>query len=196
MAILLITSIWETTPSEAIAVITMLSIPLHVAVVCSSNQHWSMEAHRVLNKWGFNLKSFGIDGFVRCAGPTPDKLNIYDFETLYDKICHDLLKKDRAFYTQNGIVHMQDRNRGIKSGPEQVPAKTSSMWPSPVRSLSMTRWWNAWMPEKRGCVISVSIPDNYEEATLGPSSSASFAIVSSKWEMWMTRLQNCSKCSR
>ncbi|KAM7339324.1 hypothetical protein ACRRTK_002808 [Alexandromys fortis] len=67
-----------------------------------------------------SVKSFGTDGFVKHAGPTPDKLNIYDFETLYDKIYHDLLKKDRAFYTQNGIVHMQDRNRGIMSGPEQV----------------------------------------------------------------------------
>lgn len=120
MAILLIMSIWETTLSEAVAVITMLSIPLHVAVVCSSNQNCSVEVHRVLNKWGFKVKSFGTDGFVKHAGPTPDKLNIYDFETLYDKIYHDLLKKDRAFYIQNGIVHMQDRNRGIMSGPEQV----------------------------------------------------------------------------
>lgn len=65
------------------------------------------------------MKSFGTDGFVKHAGPTPDKLNIYDFETLYDKIYHDMLKKDRAFNTQNGNALMQDRNEVIKSDPEQ-----------------------------------------------------------------------------
>lgn len=65
------------------------------------------------------MKSFRNGSFVRFPGPAPDKLNIYDFQTTYEKMYCDLLNKDEAFYTQNGILHMLDRNWRIKSAPEQ-----------------------------------------------------------------------------
>ncbi|XP_040589705.1 RNA polymerase II subunit A C-terminal domain phosphatase SSU72-like [Mesocricetus auratus] len=151
----------------------MSSVPLHVAVVSSSNHNRSMEAHWVLSKQGFNVKSFGTKGFVRLPGPTPDKPNIYDFQTMYEKIYRDLLKKDRAFYTQNGILHMLDRNRRIKSGPEQFQSSNDlfnviftceeQVYDQVVEHLNAR--------EQMVCqlvhVINVNIPDSYEEATHG-----------------------------
>ncbi|KAK7797720.1 hypothetical protein U0070_000421, partial [Myodes glareolus] len=118
---------------------------------------------------------------IQCerAGPTPDKLNIYDFETLYDKIYNDLLKKDRAFSTQNGIALMQDRNESSKDLFAVTFTCEEHVYDQLMECLNAK--------EQGVCqlvhVISVSVPDNYEEATLGPLSSVSSAIVSSKWDM-------------
>lgn len=132
-----------------------------------------MEVHRVLSKQGFNVKSFGTEGFVKLPGPTPDKPTIYDFQTMYDKVYHDLLKKDSAFYTQNGILHMLDRNRKIKSGPEQFQSSKDifdviftckeHVYDQVVEYLNAR--------EQGVCqlvhVINVNIPNNYKKATLG-----------------------------
>ena len=52
-------------------------------------------------------------------GSAPDKPNIYDFSTTYHEMYQDLAKKDKSLYTQNGILHMLDRNRRIKPRPER-----------------------------------------------------------------------------
>ncbi|EGV96037.1 RNA polymerase II subunit A C-terminal domain phosphatase SSU72 [Cricetulus griseus] len=151
----------------------MPSVPIRVAVVCSSNHNRSMEAHRVLSQQGFNVKSFGTQGFVRLPGPTPDKPNIYGFHTMYEKIYCDLMKKDRAFYTQNGILHMLDRNRRIKSSPEQFQSSKDlfdviftceeKVYDQVVEHLNAREQGLSQLVH----VINVNIPDNYEEATLG-----------------------------
>ena len=53
------------------------------------------------------------------VGSAPDKPNIYDFSTTYHEMYQDLAKKDKSLYTQNGILHMLDRNRRIKPRPER-----------------------------------------------------------------------------
>ena len=42
-----------------------------------------------------------------------------DFGTTYDEIYKDLVQKDKRMYTENGMLHILDRNRRIKEMPEK-----------------------------------------------------------------------------
>ncbi|XP_036127385.1 RNA polymerase II subunit A C-terminal domain phosphatase SSU72-like [Molossus molossus] len=92
---------------------------LRLAVVCSSNQNRSMEAHSILKKRGFSVRSFGTGSYVKLPGPSPDEPNVYDFQTTYEQMYEDLVQKDQDLYTQNGILHMLERNKRIKPRPER-----------------------------------------------------------------------------
>ncbi|EDL15025.1 Ssu72 RNA polymerase II CTD phosphatase homolog (yeast), isoform CRA_a, partial [Mus musculus] len=151
----------------------MPSSPLRVAVVCSSNQNRSMEAHNILSKRGFSVRSFGTGTHVKLPGPAPDKPNVYDFKTTYDQMYNDLLRKDKELYTQNGILHMLDRNKRIKPRPERFQNCTDlfdliltceeRVYDQVVEDLNSR--------EQETCqpvhVVNVDIQDNHEEATLG-----------------------------
>ncbi|XP_050998419.1 RNA polymerase II subunit A C-terminal domain phosphatase SSU72-like [Acomys russatus] len=151
----------------------MSSYPLHVAVVCLNNQNRSMEAHSILRKRGFNVKSFGSAGVVKLPGPTPDKPHVYDFETTYNKMYCDLLEKDKDFYTKNGVLRMLDRNRRIKSGPERFQSSKDLF--DVIFTCDefvydqVVEYLNAREQEVRQLVhvINVDIPDNDEDAILG-----------------------------
>lgn len=65
------------------------------------------------------MKSFGTGDKVKLPGVAPDRPNVYDFGCSYEEIYQDLLNKDKSFYTQNGLLHMLDRNKRIKPGPER-----------------------------------------------------------------------------
>ncbi|XP_036595766.1 RNA polymerase II subunit A C-terminal domain phosphatase SSU72-like [Trichosurus vulpecula] len=151
----------------------MPSLPLRVAVVCLSNQNRSMEAHSILRKRGFHVRSFGTGSLVRLPGPAPDKPNVYDFETTYDQIYNDLIRKDETLYTQNGILHMLARNKRIKPAPERfqncqdlfdlILTCEERVYDHVVEYLNSR--------EQETCqpvhVVNVDIKDNEEEALLG-----------------------------
>ncbi|XP_058530274.1 RNA polymerase II subunit A C-terminal domain phosphatase SSU72 isoform X1 [Ochotona princeps] len=151
----------------------MPSSPLRVAVVCSSNQNRSMEAHNILSKRGFSVRSFGTGTHVKLPGPAPDKPNVYDFKTTYDQMYNDLLRKDKELYTQNGILHMLDRNKRVKPRPERfqsckdpfdlILTCEERVYDQVVEDLNSR--------EQETCqpvhVVNVDIQDNHEEATLG-----------------------------
>ncbi|XP_064240782.1 RNA polymerase II subunit A C-terminal domain phosphatase SSU72-like [Aotus nancymaae] len=151
----------------------MSSLPLRVAVVCSNNQNRSMEAHNILNKRGFSVRSFGTATHVKLLGPIPNKPNIYDFETTYDEMYEDLLMKDKEFYTQNGILFMLDRNKRIKLRPERfqnckdvfdlIITCEEKVYDQVVEDLN-SREQTTCQPVH---VVNVDIPDSQEDAILG-----------------------------
>lgn len=92
---------------------------IRYAVVCSSNMNRSMEAHSFLKKKGFSIESFGTGEKIKIPGKSEKEPNAYPFGTSYDDIYADLKSKDKALYTKNGMLHIMERNRRIKRGPER-----------------------------------------------------------------------------
>lgn len=146
---------------------------LKVAVVCSSNMNRSMEAHAFLQKKGFVVDSFGTGDKVKLPGPTVDKPNVYDFGVTYDEIYADLVKKDKNLYTQNGILHMLDRNRRIKKGPSRLQDAQEKY---DIILTAEERVYDQAIEffEQSGGqlnqpvhLINMDIQDNHEEATIG-----------------------------
>lgn len=144
-----------------------------VAVVCSSNQNRSMEAHSFLSKRGFRVRSFGTGNQVKLPGPALDKPNIYDFHTTYDEMYKDLLRKDPELYTQNGILHMLDRNRRIKPKPERFQACKDKF---DIIVTCEERVYDQLLEDMESRekddmtpvhIINIDIQDNHEEATIG-----------------------------
>jgi len=146
---------------------------LRIAVCCSSNMNRSMEAHARLHKKGFNVLSFGTGDKVKLPGPSITQPNVYEFGTTYDEIYQDLSKKDKVMYKQNGILHMLDRNRMIKPGPERFQDCEHKF---DVIVTAEERVYDQVLEHFEACgnkldelvhVINVDIQDNQEEATIG-----------------------------
>jgi len=146
---------------------------LFVAVVCSSNMNRSMEAHHFLAKKKFKVRSFGTGDKVKLPGTSFDKPNVYEFGVPYSEIYEDLSSKDKNYYTQNGLLHMLDRNRRIKSAPERFQACTEQfdviitceerVYDQVIEFLE-NRESTSNVPVH---VINLEIQDNHEEAVAG-----------------------------
>ena len=126
-----------------------------------------------LHKKGFNVLSFGTGDKVKLPGPSITQPNVYEFGTTYDEIYQDLSKKDKVMYKQNGILHMLDRNRMIKPGPERFQDCEHKF---DVIVTAEERVYDQVLEHFEACgnkldelvhVINVDIQDNQEEATIG-----------------------------
>lgn len=148
---------------------------LKVAVVCSSNMNRSMEAHAYLSKKGVDVKSFGTGDKVKLPGTAMDKPNVYDFHTTtYEEIYQDLMNKDKAFYTRNGLLHMLERNKRIKLKPEKFQESKDKFdiiitCEERVYDQVLEHFDNQVISLENTPVhlINIDIQDNQEEATLG-----------------------------
>lgn len=144
-----------------------------IAVICSSNQNRSMEAHSFLSKKGFNVQSYGTGNMVKLPGSAPDKPNVYDFGVTYDFMYRDLMQKDYELYTQNGILHMLDRNRRIKDHPERFQSSKERFdiiitCEERVYDQVLEDFENREKNNEQAVhIINIDIQDNHEEATIG-----------------------------
>lgn len=133
----------------------------------------SMEAHSFLLKRGLDVESFGTGNQVKLPGKSADKPNCYDFGTPYDFIYNDLLQKDKAFYTENGLLNMLDRNRRIKTAPQKLqtdPTEFDVIVALEERVYDQVLECMHTRPQKTFSpvhVINIDIEDNHEEATIG-----------------------------
>ncbi|ELR55574.1 hypothetical protein M91_15723, partial [Bos mutus] len=160
-------------------------LPLRLAVVCSSNQNRSMEAHNILSKRGFSILSFGTGTNMKLPGPARDRPNVYDFRAMYDDVYKDLLRKDKELYMQNGVLRMLERNMEKEMATHSIHG--SQIKPRPERFQECKDLFDLILTceervydqvvedmnsgEQETCqpvhVINVNILDTNKEATLG-----------------------------
>ncbi|KAL5491227.1 hypothetical protein EMCRGX_G016474 [Ephydatia muelleri] len=132
-----------------------------------------MEAHSILSKKGFSVKSYGTGSAVKLPGSSPNQPNIYPFDTTYEQMYQDLYQKDPHLYTQNGILHMLDRNRRIKPRPEKFQGAKERfdviftveerIYDTVLEDIA-SQGQVSYIPVH---IINLEIQDNHEEATLG-----------------------------
>ncbi|KAF0881411.1 RNA polymerase II subunit A C-terminal domain phosphatase SSU72 like protein 2-like [Crocuta crocuta] len=153
----------------------MSSSALRVAVVCMNNMNRSMEAHSILQKRGFSVRSFGAGSRVKLPGPPRCRRRPvrYDFSTTYRQMYDDLSRKDRECYRGNGVLHILERNERIKPRPERFQECSDPfdliftcderVYDRVVQELN-AREQVTFQPVH---VVNVDIKDTLEEAALG-----------------------------
>lgn len=146
---------------------------LRFCTVCASNQNRSMEAHKVLEENGYNVRSFGTGSTVRLPGPSADKPQVYEFGTPYDQMYRELKTQNQRLYTSNGVLNMLDRNRKIKESPEAW-SKQNEIFDVIITcqercfdSVCLNLLHRGAKLSRAVHVINVEIEDNHHEASLG-----------------------------
>ncbi|OMP07059.1 RNA polymerase II subunit A [Corchorus olitorius] len=145
------------------------------AMVCSSNQNRSMEAHSILKKQGFDVCSYGTGTHVKLPGPSLREPNVYDFGTPYKYMFEELRRKDPELYKRNGILPMLKRNLSVKLAPQrwQDNAADGSFdivltFEEKVFDMVIEDLHNRdQVLLKSVLVINLEVKDNHEEAAVG-----------------------------
>ncbi|OAY32186.1 RNA polymerase II subunit A C-terminal domain phosphatase SSU72 isoform X3 [Manihot esculenta] len=145
------------------------------AMVCSSNQNRSMEAHSLLKRQGFDVSSYGTGSHVKLPGPSLREPNVYDFGTPYKQMFDDLRRKDPDLYKRNGILPMLKRNSSVKLAPQrwQENAADGSFdvvfsFEEKVFDMVIEDLYNRdQVLMKAVLVINLEVKDSHEEAAIG-----------------------------
>lgn len=148
---------------------------LRYAMVCSSNQNRSMEAHCLLKRQGFDVSSYGTGSHVKLPGPSIREPNIYEFGTPYKQMFEELRRKDPELYKRNGILPMLKRNLSVKLAPQRwqdnaldgafdvVFTFEEKVFDMVVEDLN-NRDQGLMKPV---LIINLEVKDNHEEAAIG-----------------------------
>ncbi|CAN1162524.1 RNA polymerase II subunit A C-terminal domain phosphatase SSU72 [Linum perenne] len=145
------------------------------AMVCSSNQNRSMEAHALLKRHGFNVSSYGTGSQVKLPGPSIREPNVYDFGTPYKHMFEELRRKDPELYKRNGILPMLKRNLSVKLAPQRWqenaadgPFDVVISFEEKVFDMVVEDLHNRdHVRLKTVLVINLEVKDNHEEAAVG-----------------------------
>ncbi|XP_050378601.1 uncharacterized protein LOC126795916 [Argentina anserina] len=145
------------------------------AMVCSSNQNRSMEAHALLKRQGFDVSSYGTGSHVKLPGPSLREPNVYDFGTPYKQMLDELRRKDPELYKRNGILPMLKRNAAVKLAPQrwQDNAADGSFdvvftFEEKVFDMVLEDLHNRdHVLKKCVLIINLEVKDNHEEAAVG-----------------------------
>ncbi|KAI9080073.1 hypothetical protein K1719_038006 [Acacia pycnantha] len=145
------------------------------AMVCSSNQNRSMEAHSLLKRQGFDVCSYGTGAHVKLPGPSLREPNVYEFGTPYKQMFDDLRRKDQELYKRNGILPMLKRNSTVKLAPQrwQDNAADGSFdivftFEEKVFDMVVEDLHNRdHVLMKAVLIINLEVKDNHEEAAVG-----------------------------
>lgn len=145
------------------------------AMVCSSNQNRSMEAHYLLKRHGFDVSSYGTGAHVKLPGPSLREPNVYEFGTPYKQMFDDLRRKDPELYKRNGILPMLKRNIGVKAAPQRWqdnaldgPFDIIFTFEEKVFDMVVEDLNTREQPlMKTVLVINLEVKDNHEEAAIG-----------------------------
>ncbi|XAR49488.1 Phosphoprotein phosphatase [Bertholletia excelsa] len=145
------------------------------AMVCSSNQNRSMEAHFLLKQKGFDVSSYGTGAHVKLPGPSLREPNVYEFGTHYKHMFEDLRRKDPELYKRNGILQMLKRNTLVKLAPQRWqdnaadgPFDVVLTFEEKVFDMVIEDLHNRdHILFKPVLVINLEIKDNHDEAAIG-----------------------------
>ncbi|KAL8474475.1 hypothetical protein ACS0TY_030362 [Phlomoides rotata] len=148
---------------------------LRYAMVCSSNQNRSMEAHAVLKREGFDVASYGTGQHVKLPGPSIREPNVYDFGTPYKQMLDELRRKDPELYRRNGILPMLKRNVSVKTAPQRWQENAADgtfdvvlTFEEKVFDMVLEDLHNRnHVLLKPVLVINLEVKDNHEEAAVG-----------------------------
>ncbi|TYI83732.1 hypothetical protein E1A91_D05G313700v1 [Gossypium mustelinum] len=145
------------------------------AMVCSSNQNRSMEAHSLLKNQGFDVSSYGTGAHVKLPGPSLREPNVYEFGTPYKHMFDDLRRKDPELYKRNGILPMLKRNLSVKLAPQRWQDNAVDgcfdivfTFEEKVFDMVLEDLHNRdQVLLKSVLVINLEVKDNHEEAAIG-----------------------------
>ncbi|KAJ8771917.1 hypothetical protein K2173_027094 [Erythroxylum novogranatense] len=168
------------------------------AMVCSSNQNRSMEAHYLLKRQGFDVSSYGTGAHVKLPGPSLREPNVYDFGTPYKHMFDDLRRKDPELYKRNGILPMLKRNASVKLAPQRWQENAADgcfdvvftfeekVFDMVVEDLHSRDH----ILMKPVLVINLEVKDNHEEAAIGARIALDLCQEIEAVESWEDSIDN------
>uniref|UniRef100_A0A1D1YY61 RNA polymerase II subunit A C-terminal domain phosphatase SSU72 n=1 Tax=Anthurium amnicola TaxID=1678845 RepID=A0A1D1YY61_9ARAE len=171
---------------------------LRYAMVCSSNQNRSMEAHSLMKRQGFDVSSYGTGAHVKLPGPSLREPNIYDFGTPYKHMYDELRRKDPDLYKRNGILPMLKRNSTIKLAPQRWQDNVSDGSFDVVLSFE-EKVFDMVLDDlhnrdhslmKPVLVINLDVKDNHEEAAGGAKLALDLCQELEATDCWEDTIDN------
>ncbi|KAH7680955.1 RNA polymerase II subunit A C-terminal domain phosphatase SSU72 protein [Dioscorea alata] len=171
---------------------------LRYAMVCSSNQNRSMEAHSLLKRQGFEVASYGTGAHVKLPGPSLREPNVYDFGTPYKVMLDDLRRKDPDLYKRNGILPMLKRNSSVKTAPQRwqdnaadgvfdvVLTFEEKVFDMVLQDLNNREQ----VLMKTVLIINLEVKDNHEEAAVGAKLALDLCQEIEAVECWEDLIDN------